>query len=125
MQLAWVAQPGVIFDTILHVDGGLLIKEARRRANLTQRELAKRLGTSHAAVGRWEKGTVRPSWDVVVAAVRLTGLDIRVGLAKPEEHDLALAHERLSRTPAQRLADLTTMARFVERGRRAAVRAQR
>ena len=101
------------------MDGGLLIREARRRAGLTQRQLAERLGTSHAAVARWEKGAVTPSWDAVLTAVRAAGFDVRVGLAQADDHDLALARQRLRRSPAERLADLTAMARFIQRGRRA------
>jgi transcriptional regulator with XRE-family HTH domain len=101
------------------MDGGLLIREARRRAGLTQRQLAERLGTSHGAVARWETGTVTPSWDAVVAAIRGAGLDIRVALVESDDHDLTLAHQRLLRSPAERLADLTAMASFIERARRA------
>jgi transcriptional regulator with XRE-family HTH domain len=106
------------------VDGGLLIREARRRAGLTQRELAQRLGTSHAAVARWEKGVVRPSWDAVMAAVRQAGLDLQVRLVEADEHDLVLAHERLLRSPRDRLTDLAAMAAFIERGRRVAAQAR-
>lgn len=100
------------------MDGGLLIREARRRAGLTQRDLAQRLETSHASVARWERGTVRPSWDVVVAAVRQAGLDVQFQLVDVDDDDLALARERLSRPPAERLADLVTMANLIDRGRR-------
>jgi transcriptional regulator with XRE-family HTH domain len=99
------------------MNGGVLIREARRRAGLTQRQLAERLGTSHGAVARWEKGTVTPSWDAVVAAVRAAGLDLRVGLVETDDHDLALARQRLLRSPAERLADLVAMATFIERAR--------
>jgi transcriptional regulator with XRE-family HTH domain len=100
------------------MNGGLLIREARRRGGLTQRELAARLGTSHAAVARWEKGLTRPSWDAVLAAIRQSGFDLHVRLVRPDDDDIALAHERLSRTPSERLADLESMAAFIDRGRR-------
>ena len=99
------------------VDGGLLIREARLRAGLTQRELATRLGTSHAAIARWENGAVRPSWDSVLAAVRRAGLDVDVRLVLPDHDGIALARGRLARQPSERLADLVAMANFIERGR--------
>ena len=38
-----------------------LIREARRRARLTQSELAMRAGTTQSAVARWEAGRSLPS----------------------------------------------------------------
>ena len=101
------------------MDGGLLIREARLRAGLTQRELAVRLGTSHSAVARWETGAVGPSWDAVVAAIRQAGFELRVSVVDPDDHDWVLAQERLRRSPDERLADLAAMGAFLERGRRA------
>ena len=37
------------------------IQELRRERNLSQRELAKELGTSQANLSRWEKGLNEPS----------------------------------------------------------------
>lgn len=39
----------------------LTIKAARVNANLTQEELAKRVGVSKDTVGKWERGTSFPS----------------------------------------------------------------
>jgi HTH-type transcriptional regulator/antitoxin HipB len=38
------------------------LAEARHAAGLTQAEVAKRMGTSQAAVARMERGVVKPSW---------------------------------------------------------------
>jgi transcriptional regulator with XRE-family HTH domain len=42
---------------------GTAIREARVARNLTQRELAERLGTSPANVSRWETGRAMPGLD--------------------------------------------------------------
>jgi DNA-binding transcriptional regulator YiaG len=41
---------------ILGIRDALLIVEARRRAGLSQRELALRLGKRQAEIARWERG---------------------------------------------------------------------
>ncbi|MDX1485234.1 MAG: XRE family transcriptional regulator [Alphaproteobacteria bacterium] len=40
---------------------GPRIRDARKRANMTQQALAERCGVSRAAVAQWETGTTRPS----------------------------------------------------------------
>jgi transcriptional regulator with XRE-family HTH domain len=42
---------------------GTAIREARLARNMTQRELAERLGTSPANVSRWETGAAMPGLD--------------------------------------------------------------
>jgi transcriptional regulator with XRE-family HTH domain len=97
--------------------GSLLMREARLRSGLSQRVLASRLGTSHAAISRWEKGLVNPSWDTVMKTARACGLDVQVGLVDLDDDELPRLRERLQRTPAERLADLTTFVKFVQRAR--------
>lgn len=99
--------------------GNLVIREARRRAGLSQRELAGRLGTSGSAVARWEAGAVEPGWGSVVRAVRACGLDLRISLVEADAHDLDLDAQRLRHSPEQRLADMLAMVSFVEAGREA------
>lgn len=85
--------------------GGNLIREARRRAGLTQTELASRAGTAQPAVARWESGTTAVSLDDVIRLVRLCGLDLEMHIVARDDSDLAqaarLAHlsgqERLDR----------------------------
>ena len=40
---------------------GTAIKTARRIANLSQQQLAKQIGTSHAAISFWENGVNVPN----------------------------------------------------------------
>ncbi|MDX6284681.1 MAG: hypothetical protein QOG53_166 [Frankiales bacterium] len=68
--------------------GGDLIKEARRRAGLTQAELAARAGTTQSAIARWEAGAVSPSFDTVRRLLRLCGFHLNVAL-EPWDEGLA------------------------------------
>lgn len=89
--------------------GGLLIKEARLRAQLSQAALADLLATSQPVIARWERGTAAPSFDTVVRAVRACGLDLLVTLTPYDESDMGLIEQNLAQTPEQRLAILTNL----------------
>lgn len=66
--------------------GGHLIREARRRAGLTQAELAERLATAQPNVARWESADMSPSIDMLARIIQACGLDLLVRLA-PREAD--------------------------------------
>jgi transcriptional regulator with XRE-family HTH domain len=55
-----------------------LLKEARDRAGLTQRELARRAGTSQAMVARIERGQQSPSVATLERLVRACGRELRI-----------------------------------------------
>ncbi len=46
-------------------------KEARKRRNLTQKEVAEKLGTSRVTVARWECGASNPRLSTVRKLARL------------------------------------------------------
>lgn len=96
-----------------------LVRQARKRAGLTQVALAKRANVAQSTIARIESGTRIPSTDMVERLVRATGLEIRVGLQEPDHETGSLFDRALRRTPEERLADATRAARFVLRGRRA------
>lgn len=83
--------------------GNDLVREARRRAGLSQRALAERAGTTQSAVARLENGGATPSFDTVRRLVRLCGLDIEVALLAMDDSDLAQARRLGQLTPAERL----------------------
>ncbi|MGH7687143.1 MAG: helix-turn-helix domain-containing protein [Candidatus Dormibacteria bacterium] len=95
------------------------IREARDRAGVTQAQLASRLGTSQAAVWRWERGLVEPSWATVLRAVAACGMAVAGRLETVDPDDWRLVEAGRNRTPAQRLHDLESYSRFVTAGRRA------
>lgn len=101
-----------------------LVREARRRAGLSQAELALRAGVPQSTVGRIESGTREPSMELVERLIRAAGFELRVGLGEPDPQTDSLFERTLRRTPQQRLADATRAARFAIRGRRAVKRSR-
>ena len=62
-------------EAVLPVDG--YVARVRRLANLSQRELADRLGVGPATVGRWERGGSM-AVDALTRVLRLAGLRLQV-----------------------------------------------
>lgn len=95
-----------------------LVKEARRRADLSQAELARRAGMAQSTVARIESGARTPSTSTLERLVRAAGFDIHSELTEAVDPDtISLLESRLQRTPAERLADAVLMTRFVLHGR--------
>jgi transcriptional regulator with XRE-family HTH domain len=101
------------------MDSASLIREARLRAGLTQRELAERLGTTQSSIARWEAGRARPSAEALGAIARACGLELRVSLVEPDPSDAPLLEHTLNLTPAERLDQLVRAAAFIRAGRAA------
>jgi transcriptional regulator with XRE-family HTH domain len=91
--------------------GGDLIREARRRAGLTQAELADRADTAQPAIARWESGRTAVSLDDVVRLVRLCGLDVEFHLVERDDSDISQAARLASLSGQQRLDRHTQLAR--------------
>ncbi|HEX2049118.1 MAG TPA: helix-turn-helix transcriptional regulator [Actinomycetota bacterium] len=66
---------------------GNLIRIARHRQALSQRELARRAGTSQAAIAAYESGRRSPTLDTLSRIVRAAGLDLRVRMEPLDDHD--------------------------------------
>jgi transcriptional regulator with XRE-family HTH domain len=83
---------------------GDLLREARRRAGLSQAELARRTGKHRSAIGRWERGEALPSLELLRELIRACNLELgfRLARADVEEHDLALIRRSLAWTPSRR-----------------------
>ena len=87
--------------------GGELVREGRKRAGLTQVELASRAGTTQSAIARLESGRTSPSLEQVERLLKLCGFQLMVELAPYDDSDIVQAKASLRRTPdsrAQRLA---------------------
>jgi transcriptional regulator with XRE-family HTH domain len=102
------------------MDAKDLIAIARKRAGISQRELAKRLGHPQAAVARWEASAGERSYAAVQQALRACGLQQLIDLATYDESDVPLAHRQLALTPLQRLSSVARSGHAaLERARRA------
>lgn len=99
--------------------GGDLIREARRRAGLSQAALARRLRTSQPAVARWEARRTSPSLETVLRAVRACGFDLRVRMTPLDRHDVDLALRRLRLSPARRMVEFLRAVQFADEVRAA------
>lgn len=83
--------------------GGALIREARRRAGLSQAELARRASTAQSGIARWESGRTTPSLEDVRRLVRLCGFELEVAIVPREESDLTQAERLVALTPDERV----------------------
>lgn len=70
---------------------GNLIKLARHDGGLSQRELARRAGTSQATLSAYESGRKSPSLDTLARIVRAAGQDLRIQVVPYDDHDDAMA----------------------------------
>jgi len=87
--------------------GGDYVLMARRRAGLSQRELADRLGCRQATIARWERDDRHPSLTETRAAIRACGLDLAVSLVSEDRSWWPQIAVALERSPAERLRALS------------------
>ncbi|HEX2057306.1 MAG TPA: helix-turn-helix transcriptional regulator [Actinomycetota bacterium] len=85
------------------MNGGTIIRNARRRAGISQAELARRLGTKQPVVARWEAGARVPSLESVSRAVEACGLVLDVAILERDEGEEAQLRASQALTPAERL----------------------
>lgn len=102
---------------------GNLIKLARRDGGLSQRELAKRAGTSQGAIAAYEAGQRSPTLETLTRIVRAAGRDLRIQVVAYDDHDDAMAAYEASLPDETRAALQRERARLRRqaRGERAAV----
>ena len=101
-----------------------LIQQARRRAGMTQTELAGRVGTTQSAVARWERGASRPSVERLQELVEACGLELQIGLEASNRDELAALRRNLALSVDERVQRVVRLHRFVEAGRDALARSR-
>jgi transcriptional regulator with XRE-family HTH domain len=82
------------------------IRTTRRRARLTQRELAVRAGVPQSTVARIESGAIDPRARTIQLLLRACGADLGVVDRLGVGVDRTTIRERLKLSPGQRLREL-------------------
>lgn len=100
------------------LEPGGLIRRSRVSAGLTQAELARRLGTTQSAVSRLEKGHEEPRLARLASILAACGVRASLTLQPDDGVDRAQIRQQLALSPAQRLASVTNVSRFVASARR-------
>ena len=97
------------------VDIGTIVYEARLQGGVSQESLARRAGTSQAAISRIERGLEQPGPDRVEAILTSLGLRMRIELEPVAEHDAEPRRllEQARKTPQQRFEEGLAWDRFM------------
>ena len=64
---------------------GNLLYELRLKANLTQKELANKLGVTNKAISKWENGNAKPTTDMLKKLAILFSVPIEILLQVKEK----------------------------------------
>lgn len=105
-------------EPLLGLEPGGLIRRSRLLAGLTQAELARRLGTTQSAVSRLERGHEEPRIARLAFILAACGVRASLTIQVDDGVDRAQIRQQLALTPAERLASVTNLSRFVADARR-------
>ena len=100
---------------IAPMNGGRLLRTARRRAGMTQRALAARASVPQATVGRIEAGLVSPRVDTLTRLLQAAGYTLAIEPRLGIGVDRSLIRERLRMSPEERIRRAGEEARAMER----------
>ena len=85
------------------MDAASLLRYARRRAGLSQRELGRRAGVAQPAIARIERGDISPRIATLDRLLAATGYSIELTPRIGEGVDRSLIRAALERTPEERV----------------------
>lgn len=71
----------------MKIDGGDLIRICRKRAGLTQRDLAQKVGITTTSLWRYETGRDMPRWDKVVWCLNACGYTFEIKEIQDDKSD--------------------------------------
>jgi transcriptional regulator with XRE-family HTH domain len=94
------------------MNGGDLILMARRRAGLTQRELAEQIECRQATIARWERGDRHASYEDVQAVAHACDLQLDAHLAREDRSWWPQIAMQLDHGPLERVRRLTPPGAF-------------
>ncbi len=80
-----------------------LVREARRRAGLTQLELARRAHTSQSSIAGYERARTMPDLATLFRLVGACGLELRLELVEPDDQRTAAERAARERSVEDRL----------------------
>jgi transcriptional regulator with XRE-family HTH domain len=83
--------------------GGELIREARLRAGLTQKELSELTGRERSVIARWEQGVISPPIDSLIQIIHACGFDLPLTLLPIDKAADQELREALLETPSERV----------------------
>jgi transcriptional regulator with XRE-family HTH domain len=106
-------------QTLSRLRTGLLIREARQLAGLSQSELAERLHTSQSAVSNWERGRDIPRVNTLGRILEACGFESDLVFRRVDDVDRSQIAGALASTPEARLRSNRNVAQFAQQGRRA------
>jgi transcriptional regulator with XRE-family HTH domain len=97
-----------------------LLADARTRAGISQRELARRARTAQSVVARIELGETSPSWTTLARLLKAAGFQLSAGLRRTDVEPALLddVSRILRLTPEERLLEVAQVSRFVSAARR-------
>ncbi len=100
------------------MNGSALLIQARKRAGITQAEMARRAGTSQPVISAYERGRRDPSIETLRRLVQATGAQLELGVGPWAESGLPPAADDAER--AARLVDVLLLADAIPHRKRAA-----
>jgi transcriptional regulator with XRE-family HTH domain len=112
-------RPGV--QTLSRIRSGLLIREARSYAALTQSELAHLLGTTQSAVSNWERGADTPRVDTLGRILDACGFQADLVLRHRDDVDRAQVRGTMRLSPTERLEQVEQLSELVSTASRVPV----
>lgn len=98
-----------------------LLRTARTRSGLTQRDLARRARTAQSVVARIEQGTTSPTWETLGRLVAAAGFQLEAMVGPPvveASHMLSDVSRILRLTPEERLLELRNASRLMVEAKR-------